>query len=166
MPRLFLAVPVRLEAYDALKARFAPYLKGHWSEADQLHMTLAFLGERYSAADIISRLESVDMHFEPAPVDRLGYFAANRIFHAGADTPSLKALSGRIADALELRDYHFTPHVTLMRVKELRDETRFMQLLGTCRGEALGTMETQTLLYESTLSQEGARYRRLKAWPA
>ena len=167
MPRLFLAVPVRLEAYEAIQEAFTEHLRGRWSDPEQLHMTLAFLGEEYFESDVVSRLDSVDMRFEPSDIDRLGYFPGGRIFHAAAEAaPSLEALSHRIAAALELKNHTFTPHVTLMRVKALRDEETFFQKLETHRGQILGGMEPYSMLFESTLTPEGARYRPLKMWPA
>lgn len=163
--RLFLGIPVRLDAYEAIRKHLSPLLRGRWVEESQLHLTLAFLGERFTPCEVLQRLEGCDISFEAAALTHLGYFGRSHILYAGTEHPSLQQLASRIQKALELPAAKLTPHITLMRVKAIKERERFHEELDVFGGHRLGILERRIVLYESTLYPTGARYRSLQVWP-
>ena len=163
--RLFIGIPVRLDAYEAIRKHLSPLLRGRWVDDSQLHLTLAFLGERFSLCEVLQRLEGCDMFFEASVVSRLGYFKRNHILYAATEHPSLQKLALNIQQALELPAVTLTPHITLMRVKTVHDYSRFKEARTLFNEHRLGMLERRIVLYESTLHPTGARYRALKVWP-
>jgi 2'-5' RNA ligase len=153
----------------ALAARLGT-TKLRWMQAEQLHLTLLFLGEVPS-----ERLPSVEAslaraaHFSPPltlETEGLGAFPSLRRpsvlwVGVGGDAKALHALQQRVA--LELAwlsladEKRFRAHLTLARVKgfagPLSLEGASLPPL-TWRAERLS-------LFESTLSPQGARYRRV-----
>lgn len=130
--RLFFAVPFGEETLDRLCAAQellrARANRGRFSPRENLHLTLAFLGELPP-----SRLDALDravksIPFPPfeAKFDRLGCFRrpGGSIWWAGLrPTPQLLAIQRSLSDALQregfsLEDRRFVPHVTLARQVE------------------------------------------------
>jgi 2'-5' RNA ligase len=163
--RLFLGIPVRLDAYEAIRKHLSPLLRGRWVDDSQLHLTLAFLGERFTPCEVLQRLERCDMFFEASIVSNLGYFRRNHILYASTEHPSLQKLTSDIQQSLELPVVTLTPHITLMRVKAVHDYSRFNAERALFEGHRLGMLERRIVLYESTLHPTGARYKALQVWP-
>lgn len=128
--RLFIA----LELPENCRGRLAGLrtsIRGvRWLAADQLHLTLAFLGDVDAEPELRMREElgkvRVPLFF--LPIEGIGTFGGSRpsVIWAGVGTghPHLFALHKRVHDALfaarfdpELRSFH--PHVTLARLKEV-----------------------------------------------
>lgn len=163
--RLFLAVPVRLYDYPRIRHEFDPLLQGRWRDEETLHITVAFLGKRFAAEEVIASLEGFDCSFEPSELAELDYFARSRVFVATTQNPTLQALYDRLSPLLGLESALLKPHATLMRVKALNDAEAFYLRLNTPPPEPLGVLEPKVILYRSILYPEGARYHPLKEWP-
>jgi 2'-5' RNA ligase len=122
--RLFFALLPDAATRAAL-ARLQPLAPGRAVPAENLHLTLAFLGRQPGAA--VAPLEQVLARLALPPlalrVDTLGYFAGPRIAWAGTTRPpaALLDLQARLMAALQQAgfapDSHggFRPHVTLAR---------------------------------------------------
>lgn len=164
--RLFLAVPVRLYDYPSVRRAFGPFVQGRWREEETLHVTVAFLGKRFDAQEVIQILEGMEWTFEPSEMLGWDYFRRSRVFVATTDNPTLQLLYERIARRLELENVVLRPHATLMRVKGFSDEGGFYRLLHIPPAQPLGTLMPRVLLYESVLRPEGAQYLPLKEWTA
>lgn len=102
--------------------------RGRFTRPENLHLTLAFLGEtprRSDAANVLHRLRAGRLTLK---LDRLGCFArpGGDIWWAGlADCPALLALHRQLNDALQgagfaMDDRPFRPHITLGREVVLR----------------------------------------------
>jgi RNA 2',3'-cyclic 3'-phosphodiesterase len=101
-----------------------------WTNVDQLHVTLRFLGDVPVdiIESIIARLRTVQVAPFILPVEGVGTFPANRPprvlwFGVGSGHPRLFQLRQRLDDALlatglqlDVRTFH--PHVTLARCTE------------------------------------------------
>lgn len=140
---------------------------------ETLHLTLAFLGDvpldrlaavRAEGDALIARRQR-EMAIRPAPVfDRFGWWRHNRVVWAGcsARDPALDALAGDLCDALRgagfaLENRDFVPHVTLLRkVGQVGDFPVLPAQHWACE---------ELVLVRSRLSQAGASYRQLAAWP-
>lgn len=164
MNRLFLAVPVRLYHYEQIKKDFSPFIEGRWREEEQLHVTIAFLGNRFEPEYLIKKFSGFKYSFDISEVSALDYFADSRVFVATSHNPSLQNLYEKLAPLLGLGSMELRPHVTLMRVKNIFDAPVFFKLLATTPTAPIGVLEPKVVLYQSHLFPAGARYEILKEW--
>jgi 2'-5' RNA ligase len=135
-------------------------LQGRKTRYENLHLTLAFLGQQ--PADRLPLLASILEQLPRQPitltVDRIGYFTRKKIAWAGIhSTPPALALlheqlNGMLAQhAISFDDQvAFRPHITLARDAEQPDECPFAPFTWQCK---------QLALVESVTQQEGAVYR-------
>ena len=127
--RLFVAVnfpPETVDAISALQVRLrGAEPRGNWSRRENLHLTLAFLGEQPRERLDAAR-EAMDAAlFRPLTLvfDRLGRFRRGEgdIWWLGAaHNPALEAAQRRLARELAARGFaleerRFVPHLTLAR---------------------------------------------------
>ncbi len=121
--RLFVAVALTDEVKDALvsvqNAMRAKGVRGNYTKRENLHVTLAFIGEYGDAGKVASALESVAT--EPFEVSLEGVGSFGSLWWAGlSESCELRALAGRVRAALEKEGIpfdkkRFTPHITLVR---------------------------------------------------
>jgi 2'-5' RNA ligase len=162
--RLFLGIPVRLYHYERIQNEFAPLLEGRWRDERQLHVTIAFLGGRYTAEELIERLAPVDWSFEISELTRFDYFSGSRVFVVTTVNPSLQRLYDRLEPLLALQHADLRPHVTLMRVKKINDAAAFTNRLQHPPDTPLGMLEPKIILYKSELHPQGSTYTPVAEW--
>lgn len=162
--RLFLAIPVRLYDYSAIRNAFEPLLRGRWRDETTLHATIAFLGERYDSREIQAKVEGMEWNFEVTEFHRFDYFSRSRVFVATTHNPSLQTMRERLEKRLNLPSDLIHPHATLMRVKTITDPAAFNAHLQRVSAKPIGRLEPRVALYQSRLLPEGARYTVLKEW--
>ena len=128
--RLFIALTPPVAVRDALALLAEPVAGVTWSRADQLHVTLRFLGDVVSdlIPHLAERLATVQVAPFILPIEGLGTFPPNRPprilwIGTGSGHPRLFQLRQRVDDALlaaglqlDVRTFH--PHVTLARCTE------------------------------------------------
>ena len=121
--RLFIAVPLTESFRDSLAAVqnewFNRGIRGNYSPEENLHITLAFIGEFADYAAVLEALASVS--FSPIPIELSGIGAFGDLWWAGiSGSPALEAVSRRIRRALSEKRIpfdrkRFSPHLTLIR---------------------------------------------------
>ncbi len=163
----------RRRIWDAAEPLRDQEVPVRWVEADNLHLTLKFLGEvrPEKLGDVEAIVRRIASSTEPLSL-RLGGFGAfptlrkPRVIWLGVDaTPALRclkqdlewALAGRGFEA-ETRDFH--PHLTLGRANTRVGEGPFRDLDSlVARLEFSGRVDFRSLdLMRSRLGREGARY--------
>jgi len=89
---------------------------------DNLHLTLAFLGDLSAerVADARAAADGLAAGSFELRLDRLGYWKHNRILWAGGESAPLTALATALAERLRARSFRlderpFAAHVTLLR---------------------------------------------------
>ncbi len=177
--RLFIAIAIAEEiraAYAALIAELrgiAPQPK--WVRAENLHVTLKFLGEtplpkldalRNTLAEVRSP-EPVKLEFSG-----LGFFPNEkrpRVFWAGMEaSPNLKALAAEIDRAthtlgFSLDQRSFTPHLTLARLEPPGIAPNLQEAIRAKSTLRFGALTAADLhLIESKLKPGGAEYTTLQ----
>ncbi len=121
--RLFIAVALSDSMRSSLvriqNAWYRAGVRGRYSPEENLHITLAFIGE-YPAPDaVLDALSTVS--FEPIPLALDGIGSFGDLWWAGlAGSPALEAVSRRILRALAENRIpfdrkRFSPHITLLR---------------------------------------------------
>ena len=156
--RLFIASPVILDDYASIKKDFEGIIEGRWVEEQNLHLTWVFLGDVKDEQPIIDKLQKVSALEQNVAIKALGYFGRPpRVFFARAEEKLL------YDKAKEFRDsgfdlYRFKPHITLCRIKSIRNYKEYKEKLKTYRERSLGIILPKIALYESTLTFSGAQY--------
>ena len=151
--RLFIATPVTLPIYGAIKNDLSKYIKGKWVEGWNLHLTHKFIGE-----DEPEKYEALKLEVPNAKlkVNGIGMFG-NKILYLKADIDD--SINKQINEKFNLKnDKPFVPHITLCRIKELKDGYK----------EALKKWENinfevpvEVYLYKSTLTKKGPVYEKI-----
>ena len=179
--RLFVAIAIPDEiraAYGSLLEEFraiAP--RARWERAENLHVTLKFLGETPPAKLEALQNALAGIH-SPEPVRLefrgLGFFPNEkrpRVFWAGMEsTPDLSALAAdidqaahRLAFPLERRP--FAPHLTLARFDPPAITSSLLAAIRTKTATRFGAFTAAEFhLIESKLKSTGAEYTTVQTW--
>ena len=173
--RLFIAI----EIPENVRAAFASLLKDFraiapqlkWVRAENLHVTLKFLGETEPAklGALQNTLSTVQ---SPDPVNLefrgLGFFPNEkrpRVFWAGMEaSPNLKTLAADVDQAAHcigfpLEERPFTPHLTLARFPLPGISLKLLQAMNEKSAQPFGSLRAREFhLIESKLKPTGAEY--------
>jgi 2'-5' RNA ligase len=167
--RLFFA----LQLSDDAKSRLRPALSGI-AQTEQLHFTLAFLGEQPESAlaRIQEAAEAVRAQSFELAIAGTGAFPdlkRPRVLWLGVSegVPQLTALAERLRGTLRergftLEDRPFRPHLTIARVKDRRAVKALERVPA---GELARMHAGEFTLVESVLGRGGARHTVLRAFP-
>lgn len=121
--RLFIAIGLDDGVKDALSAvqetLRASRVGGNYTRIENLHLTLAFIGEYGDPDRVLEVVRSVP--FEPIPLRLEGFGSFGDLYWCGlARSDGLSAYVGRLRRALAEADIpfdrkRFSPHITLLR---------------------------------------------------
>jgi 2'-5' RNA ligase len=151
-----------------------------WVAAENLHLTLKFLGavEAGRLERVAEALASLAAEAEPfeLALRGLGAFPSPtrpRVIWAGVPPvgSALTGLAARVEDALAALGFlpdtrPFAAHVTLGRVREPRRDPALADALVVGADRDFGSFRVERLaLMRSDLSPRGARYTALGSWP-
>jgi 2'-5' RNA ligase len=179
--RLFIAIEIPQTirtTFAALLKEFraiAPQVK--WVRAENLHVTLRFLGETESAKlDALQNVLSAIRSAEPVNLEfrSLGFFPNEkrpRIFWTGMEaSANLKSLAADIDQAVHrlgfpLEDRPFTPHLTLARLQSPVIAPKLLQAIKEKSAQPFGFLLAREIhLIESKLKPTGAEYTTLQTF--
>lgn len=180
--RLFIAIDLPEKVKKALKKAQKALPQAKMSLAGGFHLTLKFLGE--CSEEIKAKVESElkKVKFEPfeAHVGEIGVFGAvrPRVIWAGVKCPksvfeTVKEIEARMARLGFAVENRFVPHLTLARVKYIKNPKDFtgklkeISIAKICGGA--DTMKFQVkefFLFQSRLSSKGAVYAKLAKFAA
>lgn len=141
--------------------------RGRATHGEDLHLTLAFLGEQDEAsmATLLAIASRLALPRCEIVLDRLGYWRHNRILWAGPSElpPALRNFvaslhAGLRKTGFKLDEREFAAHVTLLRnATRLPAEQVFEPLVWPIEAWCLA---------ESRSDETGRRYRELASWPS
>ena len=174
--RTFIAITLPQETKTALTAaikRLAPEaVDVTWCKADQLHLTLAFLGE--IAPSILPHLSSAMTHVcgalsaVPCHAHGLGFFGNRRnpkvIWAAVGLPPEMDRLHGGLWQELKRFGFNtdedrFRPHITLGRCKERARNQALTDAMDADTEIEFGKWTAKDItLYESRPTPKGSLY--------
>lgn len=173
--RLFIALRPPEDVAEALLDTMEGVPGARWQDADNLHVTLRFVGEvdRHTAADLATALESVTFAPFPIRISGVGHFEgkgrARAIWARIAPNAELDLLQMRVEMAcrragLAAETRKFTPHITLAR---LNSGSGFIGDWLQANGALdLGPWQVRGFsLYESDLTPNGAIYTEIMKFP-
>jgi 2'-5' RNA ligase len=162
-----------IEAFRQMRA----YVK--WVRPENLHITLKFLGDVnedsiYTIAQKLTELSAVHAALQ-VKLKTIGAFPSlkrpNALWIGITKTPALEALHCGIEEAMsqagfKKEDRPFTPHLTIARVKGMRDYHGLYEKINAVSGKDFGKSDAaEIVLMQSDLMPGGAKYMRLKSFP-
>lgn len=144
----------------------------NWVYCKQLHLTLKFLGETEndSIPDIIESLKDICNTYKPVSVkiNGLGVFKnlsnPTVIWFGIEKNNELEKLKASIDLNLEKFGFEiekrpFSPHLTIGRVKYIKNVHPLRNIIESYKGQLLSTISVNELIfYESKLNSNGAIY--------
>jgi len=150
--RLFIATPVSLPIYGAIKQDLSKFIEGKWVEGWNLHLTHKFIGEDEPEKYKIK----LKVKNEKLKVNGIGMFG-DKVLYLKSDIDD--SINKQINEKFNLKnDKPFVPHITLCRIKELKSGYK----------EALKKWENinfevpfEVYLYKSTLTKKGPIYEKI-----
>ena len=176
--RLFVALDIPEEVRDALAKlvlQFSNTCRGaRWARAENLHITLKFIGEVDETALAPIKASLAEINF-PHRIEILfrnfGFFPNERhprVFWAGMDGgEALPDLARQIDAKLQplgfpVEERDFRPHLTLARFNSNEGLSKLQDMIKGLPTQELGrTIAREFHLYQSTLKRGGAEYARL-----
>jgi len=180
--RLFIAIEISPDVRAALATLLkdfrviAPQVK--WVRAENMHITLKFLGETDSSKlTALQAALSAIRSSQPVRFDfrGLGFFPNEKrakVFWAGMEaSPNLQALAAEIDQAMHklgfpLEDRPFTPHLTLARFQPPGLPQRIAAAAQESASREFGSLIAREFrLIESKLKPAGAEYTTLRSFP-
>jgi 2'-5' RNA ligase len=176
MTRLFIAVEIPEEIKERLVACRGGVEGARWQAAEQLHLTLRFIGEVGQPQEADIRAVLAGLRFPPFAVtlDGLGLFGKVRkpraLWVGVGDPAPLQHLHDKINQSLVRAGFlpeerKFTPHVTLARFRGRA--RRLEDFLEAYAGFSLPAFVVNSFaLFSSHLSHTGAQYRVEESFPA
>jgi 2'-5' RNA ligase len=178
--RLFTALDMPEEVLGNLEdvlRRLKPTAQIHWTRAQNLHITIKFIGEL--AEDRLRELKQVLAGVPPRGVipvrlRSVGFFPnphAPHSFWCGIEAPGLDGLASDTDSAAATigvaRDGRpFSPHLTLARIKDRARLQPLREAIAALPALEFGAFEARSFfLYQSTLSPGGSVYTKLAEFP-
>jgi RNA 2',3'-cyclic 3'-phosphodiesterase len=176
MKRLFLAIDINpgaalLDAYDHIRHTLRME-KINWVRKDQMHLTLAFLGdtEEDIIPGLVAGIDRVMNAHHPFKITLAGLGVFRNIHdpsvlwtgcEAEKELQLMKTDTDKVLTTLafEVEDRPFSPHLTLGRIKSMRHLNHLGQLIGVYK-DTVFQSETvrKIILYESRLTPDGPEY--------
>lgn len=172
--RLFIAIELPKDLKDEIEALHKPIDGIRWQSAEQVHITLKFLGDTSceQLADLKTKLKDIQspaFHLEIKGLDKFPAKGIPKVIWVGvSEAPKLMQLQTRVEDAsLEagfIKERHtFKPHITLARVKK-EGEIAAYQFLRKRFTYSKEIEINHFTLFQSHLSAEGARHEVVKRY--
>jgi len=151
--RLFIATPINFPLYSLVKTTFSKYIEGKWVEGWNLHLTHKFIGEDNPKKYKIN----LTIPDEKIKIKRLNTFG-NKILYLEAKVSD--KINKEINKKFNLtNDKPFKPHITLCRIKHIKDKKFFEELKKWDNLEA--TFPLEVYLYKSILTKKGPIYEKI-----
>ena len=182
MKRLFIAIKIEpderfLQIYNHLNSSLK-YESLRFIEIDKIHLTLRFLGEtpEVKIVEIDKILSEVTdkVNAFSLNINRVGVFGSSynpRVIWFGIDhNEALTHLHTRIETNLTKVGFfpdrqNFVPHLTLSRIKQLKDLKLFQKIIGGFREKEIMKQDVlEYSLIESILMKEGPIYNTLNSY--
>jgi len=170
--RLFVAIDLDQEDYFKEIQKKLPEAKASFPKT--FHLTLKFLGETDKKEEIIGKLKEIKFKYFKLKTTHIGVFPSEnyiRVVWLGLNNNNdLKKLQQDIESALESfnfkRDFDFHPHITLARIKFLKDKENFVKKLKEIKFDEKEFQVKEFKLIKSELTREGPFYEDIEVFEA
>ena len=171
--RAFVAIDIPAEVKKAVSETIADIkktnlLEGKFVQSEQLHITLKFLGEVQEkdidkVSSILKDISKPTKKFQ-IELKGLGHFDNKILWIGSLENKEIVNLANKIDEKLsnlgfakEIRP--FAIHMTLCRIKNLKNSKRFADVIATYNDKSFGKFWVSEIkLMKSTLTERGAVY--------
>jgi len=162
--RLFLGSFAHIEYLKQIEHKFKKIVEGKWVEKENIHLTYYFLGEVDDPKSIILKLKEIRYKKKDIPIKGISFFGhPPKILYAKIDDKEINKLHKKILKKLDFTDDKpFISHITLCRIKRVRNFTNFIQTIKIFDEKTLGYMHLKLALIKSELTPKGPKYSILK----
>jgi RNA 2',3'-cyclic 3'-phosphodiesterase len=177
--RAFIALEISPELREVLKKtqKSLKHIPGEisWIPTDNLHLSVRFLGN--ISSDQIKTIESINQKIVkkiknfPISLGVLGvfpYISDPQIIWAGISSgynqvTQIHTLLCKELSSVKLNteDTHFHPHITLARIKSIKNKSELAELIDKLPLPVISTEISKLVLYKSELNPQGAIYTKL-----
>ncbi|MDD5253701.1 MAG: RNA 2',3'-cyclic phosphodiesterase [Candidatus Nanoarchaeia archaeon] len=169
--RVFVAVEVpeeiKQQVYDLQRTINSKEAKVRWVSKKNLHLTLAFLGElsEKKVEEVKEILKNIKHKPFKISATEIGFFPDKhkpRVVWIGLEPEKeILDLQGKVDGELLNysmdKDQKFKAHVTIGRINEVNDKTKFFEKMNVkIKGEFI---VEEFILFSSTLTKDGPKYR-------
>ncbi len=137
--RLFIAIQLNEEMKDALidlqNQMYENGVRGNYTSEENLHLTLAFIGEYPDPDAVLDAMQTVSFTSFPLVLNGFGNFG--NLWWAGLEnSPALQAVVRRLRRALAEHEIpfdkkNFRPHITLLRKASMKNGAAFVDVKNT-----------------------------------
>lgn len=163
--RAFISINISEEIRKEIKKvqDLLPEFFGKKTELENLHLTLKFLGEikEKTVEEIKEKLREIKIEKFKTEIDEIGIFSPNFIRIVWLHMKDCDNLQKQIDNALKNLfepEKRFMSHLTIARIKGIKDKKRFLQDLEKIKIEKIKFKVDKFYLMKSELTAEGPRY--------
>ena len=163
--RAFISINIPEEIRKEIKKiqDFLPEFFGKRTELQNLHLTLKFLGEveEKDAEEVKEKLREIKIEKFATEIDEIGVFSGDFIRIVWLHMKDCDNLQKQIDNALKnlfKSEKRFMSHLTIARIKGIKDKKRFLQDLKKIKIEKIKFKVDKFYLMKSELTAEGPRY--------
>lgn len=171
--RLFIAIDLSEEVKEHLRELQLVLPEAQMLFTHDFHLTLKFLGECDDAmrAKIEKELEQVKFQPFEAQLTDVGFFGGRipRVIWVGMKMPewlvqTARDIENRMARFGFPKEYRFTPHITLARIRFIANPQKFLEDAQKIKVRPLKFSVSQFHLYSSRFSLKGAMHEKLRSY--
>ena len=169
--RCYISIDLSFEAtkeIERLQRIIKPHFVGKTTVGENLHLTLKFLGEieNDTLNEIKKRLSSIKYHPLELILEGIGVFSQEiiKIVWVKVSTVPLQQLIDNCLNDIFKPEHRFMGHVTIARVKKLKDKDKFLKLINSTNINMITFIVGEFYLKESILTKEGPIYKVIRKY--
>ncbi len=174
--RCFIAIEIGKEAKDYLfnlQKGFKDIVKASWVAKKNLHLTIRFLGEinENKVEEIKKILESITLKKFEIELSDFGVFPNKDfikiLWVSLKPEDRIYELERKVDEeliSLSNKDQEFKAHLTLARVKNIKDKKQFLERLETFKIKNIKFKVDKFILLKSELTKDGPKYEILEEY--
>jgi 2'-5' RNA ligase len=167
--RTFISIKLPLKILILIKEiqDSLPEFYGKKTEIKNLHLTLKFLGEISSEnlEKVKNKLREIDFFKFEVELNELGFFDNSNtgiVWISISNCENLQRVIDRALENLFVKERRFMGHITLARVKEVKNKKNFLESIKRINVPKLFFTVDKFYLVESKLNKEGPEYTTLE----
>ena len=169
--RCFISIDIPEKVREEIKRiqNNLPEFFGKKTESENLHLTLKFLGEidEEKMEKVKEKLKSVSFNKLETEIDSIGVFSEKFVRIVWLHLSGMEELQKQVDEKLDKLfqpEQRFMSHLTIARVKSVRDRDKFLQELSKIKIENINFVVDKFRLKKSILTPEGPVYEILEEY--
>lgn len=167
--RLFLGVELTdyFKELEILQKKFDSAIDASFIPKEKLHLSINFIGKK-DPVKVAKKINKVNQKIFAANTANMGVFPNinnPKVLFIGVEPyEDLHSLHAASNIALGMKSQEFIPHITIARIKEIKDKEKFIQLLNQ-ELPKINFIVNKFSLFSTHPSSIGHIYTRIKDYP-